>query len=53
MGYETLFSGIGAKVYYELCPALAYRQLLGKLPISESEMWQTGAVVRKLRPENN
>ena len=21
--------------------------------INESEMWQTGAVVRKLRPENN
>jgi ketol-acid reductoisomerase len=52
--YEKVISGQETRRVLEANSAADYRQKLEKelAVIRESEMWQTGAVVRSLRPEN-
>jgi ketol-acid reductoisomerase len=52
--YKKVISGEETKRVLEANSAPDYRQKLEKelKVIKESEMWQTGAVVRSLRPEN-
>jgi ketol-acid reductoisomerase len=52
--YEKVISGQETRRVLETNSAADYRQKLEKelAVIRESEMWQTGAVVRSLRPEN-
>jgi ketol-acid reductoisomerase len=52
--YEKVISGAETKRVLETNSAADYRQKLDKelAVIKKSEMWQTGAVVRSLRPEN-
>jgi ketol-acid reductoisomerase len=52
--YEKVISGEETRRVLEANSAADYRQKLEKelAVIRESEMWQTGAVVRSLRPEN-
>jgi ketol-acid reductoisomerase len=52
--YEKVISGQETQRVLEANSAADYRQKLDKelAVIKESEMWQTGAVVRSLRPEN-
>ncbi len=52
--YEKVISGEETKRVLESNSAPDYRQKLEKelAEIKESEMWQTGATVRSLRPEN-
>lgn len=52
--YESVSSGNEAKITIEANSKADYREKLEEelSVIHESEMWQTGAVVRQLRPEN-
>jgi ketol-acid reductoisomerase len=52
--YEKVISGVETKRVLEKNSAPDYRQQLQKEldVIKNSEMWQTGATVRSLRPEN-
>jgi len=53
--YKEVASGNEAQRSIDANSKLDYRKNLDKelKALHESEMWQTGAVVRKLRPENN
>ncbi len=53
--YESVASGNEAKIVIESCKKPTYRADLEKelSEIHNSEMWQTGTTVRKLRPEHN
>ncbi|MDR3340998.1 MAG: ketol-acid reductoisomerase [Candidatus Symbiothrix sp.] len=53
--YESVVSGIEAQRSIDANSKPDYRDGLEKelKTLHDSEMWQTGAVVRKLRPENN
>ena len=52
--YESVASGKETKIVLESNSARDYRERLGKelAQIRDSEMWQAGAAVRALRPEN-
>jgi ketol-acid reductoisomerase len=52
--YEKVISGKETRRVLEANSTADYRQKLEKelAVIRKSEMWQTGAVVRSLRPEN-
>ena len=52
--YESVSSGSEAKITIEANQKATYREGLEKElnELRESEMWRTGATVRKLRPEN-
>jgi ketol-acid reductoisomerase len=52
--YESVATGNEAKITIEANQKVAYREGLEKElnELRESEMWRTGATVRKLRPEN-
>jgi ketol-acid reductoisomerase len=53
--YESVASGNEARITIEANRQPDYREKLQKEldEIHNSEMWQTGAAVRKLRPERN
>ncbi|HPX99478.1 MAG TPA: ketol-acid reductoisomerase [Bacteroidaceae bacterium] len=53
--YESVKSGNEAQISIDSNSRPDYREGLAKelADLRNSEMWQTGAVVRKLRPENN
>ena len=53
--YESVKSGNEAQISIDANSKADYRDGLEKelQALRESEMWQAGAVVRKLRPENN
>lgn len=53
--YESVKSGNEAQISIDSNSKPDYREGLAKelADLRNSEMWQTGAVVRKLRPENN
>jgi len=53
--YESVASGNEARITIEANRQSDYREKLTKEldEIRNSEMWQTGAAVRKLRPENS
>jgi ketol-acid reductoisomerase len=52
--YQSVASGHEAQVSIDSNSKPGYREGLDKelKALHDSEMWQTGAVVRKLRPEN-
>jgi ketol-acid reductoisomerase len=52
--YESVANGIEAKIVLDKNAKPDYREGLDKelKVIHDSEMWQAGAQVRKLRPEN-
>jgi ketol-acid reductoisomerase len=51
--YQSVASGQEAKVVIEANSRADYKERLNQelKELRESELWQTGAVVRKLRPE--
>ena len=53
--YASVKSGNEAQISIDSNSKPGYRECLEKelAALRDSEMWQTGAVVRKLRPENN
>ena len=53
--YESVKTGNEAQISIDSNSKPDYREKLEEelRALRESEMWQTGAVVRKLRPENN
>jgi ketol-acid reductoisomerase len=52
--YRDVQTGVESKRVLDTCSALDYRERLQKEldEVRTSEMWQTGAAVRSLRPEN-
>ena len=52
--YESVVSGEETRIVLDANSSSDYKEKLGKelKEIRESEMWQAGAAVRKLRPEN-
>ena len=52
--YKSVVDGVETKIVLEANSALDYQEKLGEelKEMRESEMWQAGAAVRSLRPEN-
>ena len=53
--YKSVASGTESQRVIETCSKPDYREKLQEelKELRESEMWQAGAAVRKLRPENS